>query len=157
MRTAQLRRLLYTSAVGIALALGTGALLPSQARADHEQPPQFRGVRIDANGVYFDFGRPCYYRVAEFPDARPFFLHNRHYRKARKYERRRRQWLRRVEPALLNGDFAAAESALAHAIHFEKRRLRQLAKLDRDRVRWERRHHRGRWRDQRARRYGRRY
>lgn len=135
MQSNKLSTWIGTLAIGLSLTLATSLAVPCEARADHD-PGYFRGVTIDATGVHLDFGRGHHYRSAEYPGARRYFASNRHYRKAQKYERRRQEWLERMNRALLQGRYNQARAAFDQVVHFDKRRQRQLARLDRDRARW---------------------
>ena len=142
MRNSIRRHSLRPAALGLALALAASFALPLTAQANDQR---YGNVRIDRAGVHFDFGPGHFYRVADYPHASWHFASNKHYRKAQKYQRRRQQWTRRLHHALERGDYQQARHALDQIVHFDRRRQRQLARLDADRVHFEQRHeHRSR-------------
>lgn len=137
MQTATIGRKAGTLA--LALALGTGLWLaaPEEAQADHGH---LRGVSIDAKGVHFDFGRGYHYLTVDFPDARRRFAKNAHYVKAKRLETERDEMLERLSRQLSTGRLERAERSFKRAFRLERQRQRQLARLDEDRARYERRH-----------------
>ena len=79
-----------TGALSLALAVGAVALVATPSAANAGE--RLRGVTIDHVGVHFDFGPGHHYRHVEYPRARHYFSHNRHYRKAKAFERDRQRF-----------------------------------------------------------------
>jgi tetratricopeptide (TPR) repeat protein len=138
-----------TVSLGIVAAVGLVLASPHGARADD---PYLRGVSIDSHGVHFDFGPGYHYLHVRYPRARFYFAANRHYRNAKRLERKRDAELERAQSYLTNGEYADARNAFEAAIRADTRRQIQLAKLNRDRIRFEREH--GRDRAHRPHRHG---
>lgn len=126
-----------TFALALALCAGLFLLAPQDARADDDH---LRGVRIDARGVYFDFGRGYHYRHVDYPDARRHFAKNAHYVKAKRLENERDELLDKLGRQLSNGRFKRAERSWQAAFEAERKRQRQLAKLEEERERYARKH-----------------
>ena len=123
-------------ALALALCAGLFLMAPQQARADD----LLRGVRIDARGVYFDFGRGYHYLYVDYPDARRHFSKNVHYVKAKRLENERDELLDKLGRQLSRGRFRRAEQTWQEAFNAERRRQRQLAKLEEDRERYAHKH-----------------
>ena len=124
--------------LSLALALGSLALLatPDRAQADD----RLRGVTIDRAGVHFNFGPGYHYLHVDYPKARRHFERNEHYRKAKAFERERDRLLERFDKAIDDGSWQRAEKSFHKAWRVEERRQLQLAKLERDRERFARKH-----------------
>ena len=137
MPTPRITSAFRAASLGIAAAVGLMLVTPQSASAEHRH---LRGVSIDARGVHFDFGPGYHYMHVRYPRARAYFAANQHYRNAQKFERRRDALLEQAQSYLSNGQYDAARDAFESAIHADTRRQNQLAKLDRDRRRFDREH-----------------
>lgn len=137
MPTPRLTSAFRAASLGIIAAVGLMLVTPQSASADHRH---LRGVSIDSRGVHFDFGPGYHYLHVRYPHARYYFAANRHYRNAQRFERKRDALLEQAQSYLSDGQYAEARDAFESAINADIRRQNQLAKLDRDRRRFERQH-----------------
>jgi tetratricopeptide (TPR) repeat protein len=137
MPTPRIKSAFRAASLGIAAAVGLMLVTPQSASAEHRH---LRGVSIDARGVHFDFGPGYHYLHVRYPRARAYFAANQHYRNAQKFERKRDVLLEQAQSYLSNGQYDEARDAFESAIRADTRRQNQLAKLDRDRRRFERQH-----------------